>query len=360
MIADYIQLLCDATLAAAQEALKNVQPATLDWTSGRCDLACNRDLPDPAPKGNPRIVCGFNPANSADDTVWVGRVVAEAPTGSTDTSKRLKILATIVNYACHPVTLAWDNRLISPDYVGAMREVVEENTEAPCLFLQGASGELSPAREYLGDLEVTDSHGRRLGFATLSALENMLPPLMELAYEKVIESGAPLASWIVRPRFSDAEKSQVSVRKLSALRTSLDLEIKRDYPPAAEIERQLASGALNHDRVMEERMRRKLGIRQSLGDGTHVLYHQWQWRVGEACFVGIPHEAYSQMQLELRKRFAPHPVGVMNLVNGCMGYLTPKELYDLDVYQVWQSPFERGCLEQVTAVCADGLERLLK
>mgnify|MGYP006172841585 CR=1 FL=1 len=34
-------------------------------------------------------------------------------------------LGTIVNYACHPTTLAWENRDISPDYIGAMREVID-------------------------------------------------------------------------------------------------------------------------------------------------------------------------------------------------------------------------------------------
>ena len=32
-----------------------------------------------------------------------------------------------MNYACHPTTLAWQNTLISPDYVGAC-EVIERET----------------------------------------------------------------------------------------------------------------------------------------------------------------------------------------------------------------------------------------
>lgn len=71
-----------------------------------------------------------------DDTVTVARVTTDDGT----------LLASIVNYACHPTTLAWDNTLISPDYIGAMREVVERDTGAPCLFLQGACGELGRAR----------------------------------------------------------------------------------------------------------------------------------------------------------------------------------------------------------------------
>ena len=78
-----------------------------------------------------------------------------------------------------------------------MREVVEEHTGgAPCLFLQGASGELGPAHQYVGDPAVADQHGRRLGFSALSALEGMLPPGQALRYDGVVESGAPLAVWL--------------------------------------------------------------------------------------------------------------------------------------------------------------------
>lgn len=32
----------------------------------------------------------------------------------------------------------------------------------------------------------------------------------------------------------------------------------------------------------------------------------------------------------------------MNLINGSIGYVPPIELYDQDVYTVWQAPFDRG------------------
>jgi hypothetical protein len=43
----------------------------------------------------------------------------------------------------------------------------------------------------------------------------------------------------------------------------------------------------------------------------------------------------------------------MNLVNGSIGYLPPAELCDLDLYQVWQSPFERHSLERLIAEARD-------
>ena len=37
----------------------------------------------------------------------------------------------------------------------------------------------------------------------------------------------------------------------------------------------------------------------------------------------------------------------MNLINGSVGYLPPAESYDLDVYAVWQTPFDRGSYERL-------------
>jgi hypothetical protein len=36
-----------------------------------------------------------------------------------------------------------------------------------------------------------------------------------------------------------------------------------------------------------------------------------------------------------------------------LGYLPPAPLYDVDIYQVWQTPFERGGLEKVEAAAIE-------
>src|SRR6202011_2606069 len=128
-----------------------------------CKLAAHRDYWDADLK---QYVCGYNPAGPADDTVVVARITAAS--GGT--------IATVVNYACHPTTLAWDNTSISPDYVGAMREVIEQATGSPCVFLQGASGDLGPREGFVGDWNVADRNGRQLGYAVLSALEALPSP----------------------------------------------------------------------------------------------------------------------------------------------------------------------------------------
>src|SRR5207253_8221332 len=131
------------------------------------------------------------------------KVIADSsrhtPCADSTRSVPATLLGTIVNYACHPTTLAWENTLVSPDYVGAMREVVERETGAPCLFLQGSSGDLGPRDGYTGDTAVADRNGRQLGFAALSGLEAMPPAGTYFEYAGPVVSGATLGSWEHRP-----------------------------------------------------------------------------------------------------------------------------------------------------------------
>ncbi len=329
LLAAYLGSLRRAYVETARKALAAVEPATIEWHHGRSSLASNRDLPDPAPPRGPRLVCGFSPANAADDTLVVGRV----------TSGSGRTLATLSNYACHPTTLAWDNDLVSPDFVGMMRETIEQATGGvPAVFLQGASGEMAPRYQYVGDTAVADAHGRELGHAVLAAIYAMEPPGERLVYDRVVESGAPLATWRREPKGA----SQLSA-SLAAECCTVDIPLK-DWPSAAELAAQFA---VCTDRPIAERLRRRLRIREALGDGPTFPIEIWGWRLGEALVLGTLAEAYSCIQQNVRAAFADREVVWLNLVNGCIGYLPPSPLYDVEVYQVWQTPFDRGSLELV-------------
>ena len=325
-----------AAVSTVRQALSDAKKSILDWHTGRCGLAAVRDLPDPEPTAD-RMICGFNPAVQADDTLLVGRITD--PSG--------KVRATLVNYACHPTTLAWENTSISPDFVGAMRETIEQSTQATAFFLQGMSGDVAPRHQYVGDVTVADRHGRQLGFAALAVLHDMEPAGTQLRFDRVVESGAPLAVWRHQPHEVSSE--------LRAVHVAGDLKLK-NWPTADELEQQRQKC---EDRALEERLRRKRDIRRSLGDGSSFALAVHAWRIGDALLVGCAGEAYSQLQQQLRSRFPDSTLICMNLINGSVGYLPPAELYDVDVYPVWQTPFDRGCLEKVGETMTSAIGDLL-
>src|SRR5204863_2511406 len=96
---------------------------------------------------------GANWDGPMDPTVAVARIDAED--GET--------IATLVNYGCHPTTAGPDNRLLSPDYPGVVRQVVERALGGTCLFLQGAAGDVGTIGGFSGDLRIHKRLGAILG-----------------------------------------------------------------------------------------------------------------------------------------------------------------------------------------------------
>jgi hypothetical protein len=111
---------------------------------------------------------------------------------------------------------------------------------------------------------------------------------------------------------------------------------------------------------MQERLWRKRNVRKSVGDGETASMPLWIWRLGDSILLGQANEAYSHFQQQLRKEFSPDAVAVMNVVNGHIGYLPPEELYDKDIYQVWQSPYKMGSLELLIETAIDAAKKIRK
>ena len=126
----------------------------------------------------------------------------------------------IVNYACHPKSLAWDNQLCIPD---SMREVVEQATNFPGVFIQGASGDLGPRGGFVGEVEVADRNGRQLGYAALSAVNSLGPPNTRFQYAGPVVFGATIGTW---ERVALPDNCRKSCERWCADRDNLDLKYR--------------------------------------------------------------------------------------------------------------------------------------
>jgi hypothetical protein len=347
LIPQYLDDVASEVARLTREAIANSQPATIGYGAGRCSLATNRNYFDVDRGG---YVCGFNPDGIADDRVIVARV----------TSKSDSTLATIVNYACHPTTLAWDNTLISPDYVGAMREVIESATDAPCFFMQSASGDIGPREGFVGDVAVADRNGRQLGYAALSALEEVAPSKRLFAYAGAVVSGATIGTWQYEPA------SHEQLRRAGEWRTAtckVDLPFRDDMPRREELlndqrrfqaEEQAALAAddpqrAREARAMVERATRRLVRVEHLPDGGAFSYRAELWRVGDAVWIPLDGEHYNILQRTLRERFPKHTLVIGTLANGSnVWYLPDADSYGKGLYQEEASVLARGSLEKLT------------
>jgi hypothetical protein len=346
LIAPYLESLALKIAQGVREAREAVRPATIVYGTGHCNLAANRDFRDEA---SGQFVCGFNPAGEADDTVLVAR--------ATDDEGR--VIATFVNYACHPTTLAWENQLISPDYPGAMREIVERAIPAPCVFLQGASGDLGPREGYVGDVAVADRNGRILGYAVLSALENLPPAATRFEYAGPVVSGATLGVWKHQPLPADRillsaawrlARWTVSLAYRPELPTNEKVVAARSrFEAARKRAEETGDAALARDaHAMIERMDRQLTRLGALPAGTEIPLPVWLWQIGDAFWVAVEAEHYQRLQRALRQRFPGNSIMILTLANGSRpSYLPTAEAYDTGVYPDTIAIVARGSLEML-------------
>lgn len=359
LIGPYLDSLAQQCGELAVAAIERARPATVIYGTGRCNLAAHRDYWDGELDA---FVCGFNPTGPSDDTVVVARM----------TTDQGVLLGTIINYACHPTTLAWQNTAISPDFIGAMREVVERETGAPCMFIQGALGDLGPREGFVGDSKIADRNGRQLGFAALSTLESLPPDKTHFVYSGPVLSGTPLGTWC-HETLSPLQLEQQA--KWKSHRFIVSLSYRNDLPNVEQTKKQLSdwrtreqhAAATGDDvqfgeaRARAEQLTRELSRLSSLTTGATYPCPVTIMQVGGALWVFIPGEPYQIFQTSLRARFPDVAIIITTLTeDGRLGYLPEATTYGRGIYQERISLLAPGSLELLIARVSEEIGQILQ
>jgi len=324
LVPGHIENVITTVIDLCKSARNKTEDSDITWAYGSCDLAAVRDLPI----GDTDYV-GFNPDLEADHTLTVARI-----TDSTG-----KFLATLSNYGCHPTTLGWDSDLVSPDFVGRAREIVESRTGAQFFYLQGACGNLAPRRQYVGDPEVADKNGEILGYATLATLSNMLPPSTELRFTGVIRSGADLAAWepvrINPPQIVKRKRIIVRLTRKELLSEEQMRLNWSEWDP----------------KIVDFRVQKQIGMRTGYVDGDHVNHPVWLWQLGNALLIAHAGEAYFEMQQQLRQRHPERVIMFLDMTNGPgYVYIPKRSAYERNAYQSWGTLLAPGAFEEMVEI----------
>jgi hypothetical protein len=137
----YVRQLEQKLVAVILDAAKSIQPARLGVAAKQTTLNRNRH--------------SQREDRPVDRELLVLRV--ESLSG--------KAIAYAVNFAAHPTLRDINERKFSADYPGVLADLVEKETKAPCLFLQGAAGDLSAKPSTGGG---ADGFGKELGREVLA------------------------------------------------------------------------------------------------------------------------------------------------------------------------------------------------
>ena len=159
LVAPYVESVFDALGRAAAEAVRDLRPVRVGHGTGSSPLAVNRRMTKP--DGSAAVGLAWD--RVVDRTLTVVRLDGEDD----------RPVATIVHYACHPIILGPDSTVVSPEYPGVVKRVVESALGGRCLFVQGACGDVGPREIFVPDLAAVRRLGGMLGHeATAVALRS--------------------------------------------------------------------------------------------------------------------------------------------------------------------------------------------
>lgn len=352
LVPAYWETLFSQTVGAARQAQLALRPAVVGAAYGSSGVAVNRRLP--LPEG--RTVCSQNVDGYTDPTVSVARI--DAVDGSP--------IAAIVGYACHPITLAFQNRLLSPDYPGIVRSVVERLTGTTCLFIQGCAGDQMPVQGLTGDVSVHRRLGTRLGAEAAETFLRIDPTGRRWVFDRVVESGAPLG--LQRAEAGPPQPGGVRVATgtvtmpIRPLGDPEALAAARDAI-RAELEGLRAASA-PEAAIVDAMFRMKRAEMKSawsgfFGDRPTTDLELQAIRIGPFAMVGFPGEPFARIGATVREQ-SPFPVTLMGgYTNGWRGYVPTDDAFPVGGYEVeWGSAFDVGAGDALVAAALSLLAEL--
>jgi hypothetical protein len=334
----YLEELSDHLAGAAWQAIRNLQPVRVGAGSGSSRVGVNRRfrLPDG------RMAVGRNWAGKVDHTVRVVRF----------DDLNHQPVAVLVNYACHPTIVGWQNQYFTPDYPGVVRKVVERDIGGKCLFLQGATGNITPRLGFTGDLSVYHRLGTILGLeAAKVAAEIELPARRETLVD-IMESGTALAIYEEESR----EPTELDFRMITR---KVALPLKQFGPPekAREETARLLS-QLNDLRAAgappdEIRAANARAVQSGWKTENACLYHgkptlarELQcMRIGQIALISTEGEPFIEIALRVIGASPFRYTLFSGYSNGGFGYLPTREAYGEGGYEIETAPFSEDAAD---------------
>lgn len=176
----YLDNLINLVAGIVVAAYRRRQPARLLIGRSDAKIGVNRRLPGPSGE----ILMEPNPLGEIDHSVEVLRV---------DEIDGLP-LAVAFNHACHAVSLGGAYSEISADFPGVARRLVEQETGAAALFLQGAAGDINPVQIGAGNGDWSEPSrlGLELGNAAIRAFASAQPVKPSIRFASTVLNLPPL------------------------------------------------------------------------------------------------------------------------------------------------------------------------
>jgi hypothetical protein len=333
LVPAYRAKVLDALREASREARAALRPARSASGYGRSEVTVNRRLALP----DGRVVVSQNWDGYRDPVLSVLRI--DALDG--------RPVATLVGYGTHPIVLAHENRLVSPDYPGHLKRVVEQAIGGHCLFLQGCAGDQIPREALVADRDAPRRMGTEIGLDAARVAIGLSTRRLRKRFDHVVESGAPLGIWVDDELPSAPQVLAVESRRIAlpvrAYGDVEELDAQSEAATAAvrAIDRSVATPAelaAANFRAKRAQMSAHWGRFCANRRAVDIELHAT--RIGDAVLLGAPLEPFARIGADIRASDAAPFVHFGGYTNGWDGYVPNAEDFRSSGYEVeWATPY---------------------
>jgi neutral ceramidase len=339
--ADVVQ---DKIVSVCRLAFERMEPARPVWGVGGADVAVNRRERTPAGE----TILGWNPDELVDDRV---------------TSLQLRradesVVATAVNFGCHPVTTGYDMYVYSADFPGPLRDVVRQSTGGEVVFLQGAGGNVLPKVAFTADEDEAEAMGTRLAIESLHSLAGRYAFRRRMAYRPE-RSIMQISSYRREP----AEQAPVTVAAtmrhvrfpLQPLPSVDSVRAVREEWETKLVEAQAAgAGTGGPARIAWWHLAWARATEQALLAGTAATFREGRihaLRIGDGVIVSGPGEVFGEIGMAVKERSPVAPTMYAGFTNGLVAYFATAAEYAYGGYEADTSRRGHGNPAHVAPAC---------
>ncbi|CUB51051.1 Neutral/alkaline non-lysosomal ceramidase [Bacillus subtilis] len=293
LVQSYKTILVNNVVHGAVTANKNLKQCEVGWGVTAGDIGVNRR----ERTSDGRAKMGTNIDGVVDNRIGM-LAIRNAET---------KELSGIVVFCtAHPNVLKGDSDVLSADYPGMTREVLERIINCPVMIVQGAAGNVNA--KYRGSREAL----KKMAYTLSGHVLTMLPTV---TYSPIVN---------VRTVSSTMQMKLKDIPEMNEIRSMAQLAEKQ--------------WGVNTDEWLTIVLEKyKQGIRQLRIDLEVQLF-----QINDGIFSGIPMEPFSETALEMKESLQNELAFFGGYTNGYIGYLPTKEEFAYGGYEVELSPVVYG------------------
>ncbi|QNK89383.1 neutral/alkaline non-lysosomal ceramidase N-terminal domain-containing protein [Sporosarcina sp. resist] len=293
MVQSYKTSLITNVVKATVHANENMQPSEVGWNVTMGEIGVNRR--EISLDG--KVKMGINVNGVVDNRIGV--LAIKHPTTG-------KFQGLIVFCTAHPNVLKGDSDILSADYPGLTRDILQNTLHCPVIIIQGAAGNVNA--NYRGSKEALG----KIAYALSGSVLTMIPSI-----------------------------NYKSISKLRTVSTKMSMKLK-DIPEPDVIKRMALLAEEQWGVNTDKWLMVLLGLHKQNIKQLSIDLEIQLLQINEGSFSGIPMEPFSETALDIQKRLKNKLAFFGGYTNGYLGYLPTKEAYPYGGYEVEVNPVIYG------------------